>query len=144
MAANEEHLVFEGSVGADLAGGGFGGELGDEGPFVGAGGVGEEGLEGGGGCALVEDVLGLEFGEGGVAGGDVFLVGGFGFGGHGALGFSEGRIAGDRYGGKGGEDFTGWKPVLRSGVCGVGLEFVSPVSNRACGGEADGPDATMD
>ena len=78
VAADEIHLVFEGSVGADDFFGGFVAELGDEGPVAGAGGVGAEGLEGGGDSALVEGVLVLEILEDGVVLVEGFFVGVFG------------------------------------------------------------------
>jgi hypothetical protein len=72
VATDQEHLVFEGAVGADGFAGGFFAELGDECPVVGAGGVLEEELEGRGESAFVEDVLVLEIGEGGVVGVESF------------------------------------------------------------------------
>jgi len=78
VAADEVHLVFEGSVGANDFFGGFVAELGDEGPVTGAGGVGEERLESGGDSAFVQGVLVLEFLEGGVVLVEEFFVGVFG------------------------------------------------------------------
>lgn len=89
VAADEVHLVFEGAVGADVFVGGFVTELRDEGPVAGAGGVGEEGLEGGGDSAFVEGVLVGEFLEGGVVVVEEFFEGIFG-GLGGARGFGGG------------------------------------------------------